>query len=217
MEPRPREEMSLSDVVRRFLNMRSARLIAAKLLLLVGVRAGLGSFTFVDAIIFPSVVVFWSFQEWFLHKHLLHAKPRQVLGMTIDPDFARKHREHHRRPWDLDFIGLPTRVLAVTMPLNVLAWWALMPTLPQAVTGMAAFTAMALLYEWTHFLTHTTYRPRSRFYAELCQAHRRHHFKNEHYWYGFTLPLVDKLLRTAPDHRSVPTSQTCRTLGVDEP
>ena len=55
---------------------------------------------------------------------------------------------------------------------------------------------MALAYEWTHYLTHTSYVPRGRYYARICRAHRLHHFKDEGFWYGFTLPFVDALLRT---------------------
>jgi hypothetical protein len=49
----------------------------------------------------------------------------------------------------------------------------------------------------------------------LWRYHRLHHFKNEHYWQGVTMHLGDRVLGTLPDHTKVPTSPTCRTLGVE--
>ena len=42
-------------------------------------------------------------------------------------------------------------------------------------------------------------------------------YGNERYWFGVTSTLGDHLLRTAPDHSTVPKSGTARTLGVDVP
>ena len=36
------------------------------------------------------------------------------------------------------------------------------------------------------------------------------------YWHGFTSPLVDVVMGTAPAPSEVETSLTCATLGVDE-
>jgi sterol desaturase/sphingolipid hydroxylase (fatty acid hydroxylase superfamily) len=76
------------------------------------------------------------------------------------------------------------------------------------------FTGYVLvgIYEWTHFLIHTAYRPRSRYYRSIRRGHRLHHFKNEHYWHGITNTVSDRVLGTAPDQRAVPKSATARTL-----
>ena len=70
-------------------------------------------------------------------------------------------------------------------------------------------------YEWTHFLIHTAYRPRSRYYRSIWRNHRLHHYKNEHYWHGITNTLSDRVLRTLPDQADVPRSPTARTLHGD--
>jgi hypothetical protein len=126
------------------------------------------------------------------------------------------HRAHHREPWNLDYVFLPTKVLVPLVPLNVLVWWAIMPTLALALTGMAALGAAALVYEWVHYLTHTGYRPRSRYYRRIWRGHRLHHFKNEAFWHAFTVPLVDDLMGSGPDPTEVELSATCRTLGRDD-
>jgi sterol desaturase/sphingolipid hydroxylase (fatty acid hydroxylase superfamily) len=75
---------------------------------------------------------------------------------------------------------------------------------------------MLFAYEWTHYLIHTSYRPKRRFYRYIWRAHRLHHFKNEHYWFGVTVHLADHVLRTFPAKEAVETSPTARTLGVEQ-
>jgi hypothetical protein len=135
------------------------------------------------------VAAYWPVQEWVLHRYVLHLRPWTLLGRKVDFFFARKHRDHHRRPWHLPEVLLPLRVLLPVMVLNVAGWMLVMPTVELALRIFAVSVA-ALLYEWTHFLTHTAYKPRSEYYAQVCLSHRRHHFKSEHYWYGFTVPAV---------------------------
>ncbi|HMC69660.1 MAG TPA: fatty acid hydroxylase family protein, partial [Mycobacteriales bacterium] len=69
-------------------------------------------------------------------------------------------------------------------------------------------------YEWTHFLIHSTYVPRSRYYRYIWRAHRLHHYKNEKYWFGVTVHLADHVLRTFPQRDAVETSPTARTLAA---
>ena len=75
--------------------------------------------------------------------------------------------------------------------------------------------ALGLCYEWTHFLIHTAYRPRSATYMRIWRNHRLHHFKNEHFWHGITNNLSDRVLGTNPDQRDVPKSETARTLAPE--
>jgi sterol desaturase/sphingolipid hydroxylase (fatty acid hydroxylase superfamily) len=69
-------------------------------------------------------------------------------------------------------------------------------------------------YEWCHFLIHTPYRPRSRYYRNIWRSHRLHHFKNEHFWFGVSSDAADRVLGTSPEQSGVPKSETVRTLGV---
>ena len=73
---------------------------------------------------------------------------------------------------------------------------------------------MFLAYEWTHFLIHSKYRPRRAYYRLLWRHHRNHHFRNEHYWFGVTTDLGDRLLRTRPERDAVGVSPTARDLGA---
>lgn len=195
-----------------FFRHGSPQLLAVHLALLVLLRVAHGSYGAADLLTIGAVLVYWPFQEWVLHIYVLHFKPRTIFGRKIDPFAAKSHRAHHREPWNLDFVFLPLVVLVALIPVNALVWWLLMPQLGTALTGMTSMAAAALLYEWVHYLTHTPYRPRSKYYRSIWRGHRLHHFKNERFWHGFTAPVVDTLLGTNPDPREVPVSPTCRNL-----
>jgi hypothetical protein len=208
------EARTLPQAAALFFRFRSPKLLALAVLLPLAVRVIAGGFTIWDPILALAIVPLWSIQEWWMHKHLLHAKPRKVFGRLVDPTFAKRHRAHHRRPWSLSEVFLPSSVVLLAFPVSVALWMAALPTVPLALTAITAYSMMALAYEWTHFLTHTPYKPKSRYYAKICRGHRLHHFKNEQYWYGFTIPYVDDVLRTSPDQSAIEVSPTVRTLGV---
>jgi hypothetical protein len=135
----------------------------------------------------------------------------------VDPNFARVHRAHHRAPRGIDLTLLPIEVVLAAMAFNLTVWRKLSPDRRMQLTGMASYATMALIYEWTHFLVHTGYAPKSSFYARVRRNHRNHHHLNENYWLGFTWPGIDSLLGTEPDPRSVPRSETATRLhGLDD-
>lgn len=79
-----------------------------------------------------------------------------------------------------------------------------------------AVSAIGFGYEWTHYLIHSDYRPRSRMYKAVWRNHRLHHYKNEHYWFTVTTAgTADRLLRTCPDPGDVATSPTAKNLHRD--
>jgi sterol desaturase/sphingolipid hydroxylase (fatty acid hydroxylase superfamily) len=113
----------------------------------------------------------------------------------------------------LVFVPLP--VLATMLPAAVFGWLPGERRLRPALTGGATSYAMLTAYEWTHFLIHTSYRPRRRLYREVWPAHRLHHYRNEHYWFGVTVHGADRVLGTYPAKEAVPASATACTLGVE--
>lgn len=206
---------NLRDAVRVFLSYPSPRILGALLGGSLVARVAMGGFSPWDAVVLLAVAVYWPLQEWILHATLLHLRPRRVLGRRVDPVFAQRHRAHHREPWRFDLIFLPPWVHAFTAPTLAALLWVLLPV-ELACTAMFGLVAMAIQYEWIHFLVHTRFWPRRRWLQRLWRNHRLHHFKSEKHWFGFTMEAVDRLFGTAPDPRTIPTSPTCRTLGVDE-
>ena len=106
------------------------------------------------------------------------------------------------------FLPLLGAVVLAGVPrehVNALRWGAL-------VTMLVTAYLLIAFYEWIHFLIHTSYVPRSRYYKRVWRNHRLHHFKNEHYWHGITNTISDTVLRTNPDQQTVPKSNTARSL-----
>ncbi len=208
---------SLAQVILVFLQYRSPQLLVVFSMLTVGLRLWLGHFSYWDLCVIAGALLIQPFVEWLIHVFILHFRPRTILGHQFDLHVARKHRAHHRSPWQLDLVFIPLRTGFLGLILFGLLYYLLMPTPELFLTAMSWVLLMTLTYEWIHYLTHTSYRPRSPFYRRRWQIHRLHHFKNEHYWMGVTGHLGDHVLGTFPQEpNAVQTSPTCRTLGVEE-
>lgn len=198
---------SLAEALRVFFGFPGPRNLAITGVVASLGRALLGPPGLSDVAVCAGVGVYWPIQEWVVHKYLLHVKPRP----GFDPWFARVHRAHHRTPSDVELTLLPPRILRVAIPTNAALWLLLSPA-RTGLTGIAASSFTALFYEWSHFLVHTSYKPRSARFRRIRKNHRLHHFYNENYWFGFTSTLVDTVLRTDPDTRTISRSTTARDL-----
>jgi sterol desaturase/sphingolipid hydroxylase (fatty acid hydroxylase superfamily) len=72
---------------------------------------------------------------------------------------------------------------------------------------------LGLGYEWSHYLIHSDYKPKTRVYRAIWRDHRLHHYNNEHYWFTVTSSgTADRVLRTCPDPATVPTPPTAKNL-----
>ncbi|MDQ3036623.1 MAG: sterol desaturase family protein [Myxococcota bacterium] len=207
---------TLREALRVFASRPGPKLIATTAGTMWALRATLGPPGLADVAAAGAAVAWWPFQEWLMHKHLLHMEPRKVFGLDFDPLFARKHRAHHRNPKDVDGTLLPPSVIASAIPGASAAWLMLIGPRRAAVTAMATYSSMALFYEWTHFIVHTGVTPKTAYGKRVRRSHRLHHFRSEQQWFGFTLPEVDTWLGTDPDPASVPRSKTAMDLhGLD--
>ena len=222
------EVKTLGDAVREFAKRHSPWMILAAIVLLVGVRVAIGEpLSWRDAVAVAAMAVIYPFGEWAIHVYLLHAKPIRVRGRTYELPTTRDHRYHHRHPNNLMTLLLDAQELAelllLAVPAVVLTGGAIVGLLAGGIPWGALLSAaiagyvLVGVYEWTHFLIHTAYRPRSRAYRRVWRNHRLHHFKNEHYWHGITNTVADRVLGTDPDQSEVPRSQTARTLDPGRP
>lgn len=177
---------------------------------------GQGDWSARDLIPIVGIIALHPFVEWVIHTYVLHHRPRTILGLRWDYHSARYHRLHHRDPWDLRFVLMPLSAMAVGLSSAILTFWVLAPSPGIWATAMIVTAAIALYYEWIHFLTHTSYRPKGWWYKRQWRFHRLHHYKNERYWMGVTRHLGDMVLGTYPDPDSVDSSKTARTLGLDD-
>jgi hypothetical protein len=216
--------LTLGDCWRHFVRQPSPPLLAGAILVALGIRVTLGSYSWRDAVVVVGLVGITPIVEWMIHVYLLHAKPIRLFGREHDLVAAREHRAHHQAPSVLQGVLIPRYAVVVFVVQIALTLWLVSFPIQLVLGGdRLAFAATGLLlayvilgtYEWCHFLIHTPYRPSGRYYRSIWRGHRLHHFKNEHYWFGVTSTVGDHLLRTAPDQSQVEKSGTARTLGVE--
>lgn len=214
---------SLGACWREFLGRFSPRAVLVAFALALAARIHLGHWSWRDLAPPLALLAAQPFVEWAIHKHLLHLRPLRIMGRRVELYGSIQHRQHHLSPSDLDRVLLkPIEVLSFLIQIAIviallalavagpLGW----PVPEQALTGIAFAYLGLLRYEWSHFLIHTPYVPRTRWYRAIWRNHRLHHFKHEDYWMGVSSNLGDRLLGTNPDQRTVPKSATARTLGA---
>ena len=209
-----KDALQLGGAVRLFFGNLNAWLLLSAVTATAIWRLWLGDFSGWDVALVCGLVAWEPMQEWLIHVHILHWRPRKVLGVWLDPELCHKHRAHHENPWHLPDVFIPRRTLLALLPALVGLWWFITPTPQLMATGLLTMFSIGLVYEWTHFLTHTSYKPTTALYRAIFKHHRLHHFKNENYWYGVTMHQADKLLGTAPKAREVPRSETARNLDA---
>ena len=210
---RPRSPR-LSDEFAVFRRHRNAQVEAATLGVVLVARLTTGPATGADALVVAGLLVAQPFFEWCFHVYVLHYRPVTMLGRTVDFELARKHRDHHADPTDIDLVFVPFRSLLKVIPLGAGIALLAFPTTAAALTAMAGAASLLLAYEWVHYLIHSRYRRKTKLFRALWRAHRLHHYKNEEYWFGVTNPAADYVLRTSPDSAQVPTSPTARDLAA---
>jgi hypothetical protein len=203
--------------LRLFFTFSVPRILTVQFLVFAIWRISLGTPSISDLGITLAIAIYWPFQEWFVHAIILHIKPRTLLGVYIDPFFARAHRYHHQHPWLLETTFVPLKVILPLVPVNIGFWYLITPNWTLACSGIAVFTLATLGYEWIHYITHTAYRPKSAFLKSVYRNHHLHHFKNDAYWHSFTLPIIDKLMKTCPDVKGVGTRSTALEPNENSP
>jgi hypothetical protein len=208
------DTQSLPAHLKLLLRQTSVQLIAAFFVASLVIRLLVGRWSARDLI--GPLIVFAAepITEWVIHVFVLHWRPKTVRGRVLDPAVSSKHRAHHAEPRDLELVLVPIRFLVkgLTAAGAIALGFAIALDRPTIITALVAGYFMLLVYEWTHFLIHSKYRPRHAYYRLIWRHHRNHHFRNEHYWFGVTIDLGDRLLRTAPERDTVPVSPTAKTL-----
>jgi hypothetical protein len=212
-----RRSLTLGEAWRRFWRYPSPFLITATLLVAGALRILVGGGDRWELLVPLALLATFPFTEWVVHVAILHWKPRRVGPVRLDPLLARKHRDHHADPRDLPLVFIPWQVQCWLLPALVGTSWLVMPTTASMLTTLVSVTAIGFGYEWTHYLVHSDYRPRSGWYRAVWRNHRLHHYKNEHYWFSVTTSgTSDRVLGTCPDPATVATSPTVKRLHASD-
>jgi len=208
------DAQSLRRAAAVFFSQPSPVIIASVLAASIAGRLYVGSYSWWDLVPPAAVLCAQPFTEWLIHVFVLHFRPRTVRGRRIDPLVSRKHRAHHGDPKDLKLVFIPLQTL-VGLLAGTGAVFLIPFSLPVGLSGLVGAYLTTFAYEWTHYLIHSAYRPRHGLFRYVWRAHRHHHFRNEHYWFGVTMHAADHLLGTFPEKGEVELSPTARNLGVE--
>lgn len=199
--------------VKIYLRYPSPRLLLGLFVVALVARLFVGDWSWWDLLVVGVMIAAQPFVEWIIHTFILHFRPREVAGRTVDLHLAKKHRVHHLDPKRIDAVFIPLRPLLIGLPIYVLIVVLVFP-LPVALTIITMQVLIGNVYEWTHFYVHSGCKPRNRYAAYVERAHRLHHYRNEKYWMGVTNHLGDHVLGTFPGKDDVPVSPTAKTLGI---
>mgnify|MGYP003117640276 CR=1 FL=1 len=219
--PRSNELGTKREIARLFVRRGSAQVLLTATVALVVARLAILGFGLGDAAVIAVTVAIAGTVEWIIHLHLLHAPEDSWTSRTLDTGSG--HRRHHLDPTDIDWLllrGVDAAVFVVAFGVVTAAWsFPLMwisgwPMLGPFLTAWACVAIGLLHYEWVHLMVHTVYRPRTRYYRRIARNHRRHHYRNEHYWLGVTTNSGDRLFGTYPKQATdVPVSGTAKHLA----
>ncbi len=151
--------------------------------------------------------------EYAVHRWAYHGLAPTKAGRIT----SAQHIRHHHDPQELDALFNDPRVSVTFGIVYFLLGWAI-AGLPLA----AAFTFGNFLglvhYEYVHFTAHrpgvTPWMPWLR---PLKQMHLWHHYKSEHWWFGVTSRIFDRLLGSWSDPGEVERSDTVRTIVPPAP
>ena len=213
-----RPKVTLGETGRAFWRYPSPWMIAAFLLVAVAARAVVAEWSWTDLLAPLLFLALFPVVEWLIHVFVLHWRPRRVAGVEVDSLLARDHRRHHADPRDVPLVFIPWRALVwvIALPGIALPWGVgalLGASLHARMSFVVTLALVLFVYEWTHYVIHSDYKPRTSAYKAIWRNHRLHHYKNEHYWFSVTTSgTSDRLLGTCPDPATVPTSATAKDL-----
>jgi len=209
-----RKGFALADAGREFWKHPSPWMIGVVLVFALIARIAVGDWQTTDALVPLVMLALFPFFEWLVHVFILHWRPKRLGRLTIDPLLSREHRAHHIDPRSVPLIFIPWKsLLSWVLPLTVAVALLAFPRLGMGLTYLVLIAAMGLVYEWTHYLIHSDYKPKTGVYRAIWRNHRNHHYKNEHYWFTVTSAgTADRVLGTCPDPAAVATSPTSKNL-----
>jgi hypothetical protein len=158
-------------------------------------------------------VALFYLSEYGWHRFIFHAPPSNLPWLRRMQN--RLHYDHHVEPSRLDLLFLPAWFLVPNLSITFLIAWALLGDWQWALSLIMGAMLGLFHYEWVHYIAHTPYRPYTRFGRWMKKYHLWHHFKNEHFWYGVSNPVLDVVHRTYRQPEAVARSTTVRELHPD--
>ena len=202
----------VAGAARVFCGLPTALLLLTALPTSVIMRLRGGPVGWIDAAVVVGIAATQPLIEWAIHVYILHFRPRRIGPLRLDIHGAKYHRAHHRDPWDLRYVVIPMRTLFTSAGVVFTLGYVVLPSMDGVWTLGVVSSALALCYEWVHFLIHTSYRPRG---AHMNASGERiaGTTTRTSVRFGVSRVEADRWLKTSPDPADVPKSPTARTLG----
>ena len=167
-----------------------------------------------ELLVVPLVLVLSNFNEWRIHKHVLHRR-----SWPLETLFWRHTPEHHvifirddmamRSAREFHLVLIPAygivAIFVTTLPITI-GLWLLSPNV--AALWVATSMGYVVAYEWLHLAYHMpadSVVGRSRLVARLRHHHAVHHTPElmQRWNFNVTVPIADWALGTI--HRSPET------------
>src|SRR5437764_9154192 len=159
--------LKLPEVAREFWRHPSPWMIGSVLAAAVVARSIVADWRLTDALVPAIMLAVFPLFEWVVHVCVLHWRPRRIGAVTVDSLLARKHREHHADPRDVPLVFIPWQTLLWLLPLVVGIGLLAFPRLGLGLTFVTFIGLLGLGYEWTHYLIHSDYKPRTWVYRAV--------------------------------------------------
>ena len=205
--------MTLTDAWQQFWRHPSPWIILTTLVGSLTARVIVGGYHLTDLWVPLVMLASFPFVEWIVHVFVLHYRPVEVAGRTVDMRLARDHRAHHADPRDIPLVFIPWQTFLWLFPAGLAVALLAFDRLGLGLTYFAMLAVIGMGYEWVHYLIHSDYKPRTAPYRAIWRNHRLHHYKNENYWFTVTTSgTTDRLFRTCPDPADVENSPTTKDL-----
>ena len=151
----------------RFRKSPTPWMIGTMLLAAAAARIAVGNWQITDALVPLVMLAAFPFVEWIIHVFVLHWKPRTIAGVTLDSRLARSHREHHFAPRTVSLIFIPWQTLLIVIPVLTAVALLAFPRVELGLTFLTCISVLGLGYEWTHFLIHSDYKPKTALYRSV--------------------------------------------------
>jgi Fatty acid hydroxylase superfamily len=137
-------------------------------------------------------IVFWWFQEHFMHKHLLHSKINWI-GKHI-------HHQHHERPYHHISIDPAPLMLGWFIVVRLFLQFVVALPIHLLLSATIAYGVAGLFYEWSHYIVHTRVRfPHGSYWEHIKNHHARHHLVDSKHWFSFSVTQIDDIFGTNPN------------------
>lgn len=147
---------------------------------------------YIYLVAFVGSLAFWSAFEYFLHRFVLHANPKNKYLRQF---LYKTHWIHHEYPSDNRFVLMsPAVSLAGGVLFFIVCRLLFGPVYCFPV--LASLITIYVAYEWMHYAAHN-YNFKNPLFQKLKRHHLLHHFKDNEKGFGFITTQWDELTGTS--------------------